>query len=551
MSETIPAAELPVALFRQIYHWPLISKSDEKFEPGAPWRKVEDPFTPLLSAENEAEVEIQRTWAVQEFNYFHDAIQRFLYAKDASSDSGFTLYQRADLTTMEVAVGPVESRRTHRFNIDRLSLHVFNVEPQVAMVTLELAWDCAVDGKPLMLADMQTLIDHTRRSYAPFWIGKIPARCPAAVTLTDAAGVSCRYDLEAENPPSKAFEAIARDRENDAPIFPHWRDITGLKLNDGTESCTCEWRDPSDERIPTMSFIALEPETGRSARDTMRRIDRSDWLRITDAEEAGKGWPYNQEFLKDTEKSAYYDRFYPDDYQDKDVATRHIFGGAHYALVTINRGVFPEILQNQFRRHYAQMGLLARFEKVMLLGFSSAIAEAAGNLGREGNQAAERKFTDCIVDLHRQFLLFVNRFRFTGVSSQIQGIEMFDRWRDSLGLDTLYNDVKTELEATSAYLQTRAETRRADASEKLNLLAFVIALIALVTGIAATPAWDRWVQDGLACAPSCTWAETGVSKEIGRIFSLCLLGGLCWWIWRKFSCLRCALTARAKRFLCR
>lgn len=530
MPQTVPAADLPVALFRQIYHWPLIAKVDKPWLDTA-WKEVKDPLALLVDAQDEKSVETQRTWAVQEFNYFHDTIQRFLYGEDRA----FTLYRRSDLDKMTVTVGSVGHRRTHHFTIDRLTLHVFDAEPRVAIVTLEIAWEQVEDGRPLTLADVQTLIDHTRRSYAPFWFDAIPARCPRDVTLIDSDGKEVSYGIATarETHPRMAFATIAHDRDNDAPIFPHWRSIAGLRLNDGTSDYPCEWRDPSDERIPAMSFIALEPANeGSSARDTMQLIKRSDWLRIADAEEAGAGWPYNRRFLQDTENSAYYDRFYPDDHQDENVATRHVFGGAHYALVTVNGWFAENVLQKQFRRHYAQMSLLARFEHAMLLGFSSDIAEAADKLGAKNDRGADDGFTNRIVALHRHFLLFVNRFRFTGVSSQIQGIEMFDLWRNSLGLAALHSDVRAELEATSAYVQTQAEKRRADAAEGLNKIAFAIAVIALVTGVMATPLYDRWVQRDLDCAGTgCAWANTGLMREIEALLvlgAICLAGWLFW-----------------------
>jgi len=497
MAEKTSAEKRPVGIFRQVHHWPVILRDcieEATLDPA--WVLKTDPLKILQTADAES-----NKWAVQEFNYFHDTIQEFLYARsDGSGKQGkaaFTLYERNDIQTIDVAIG----KRTHTFRVERLTLHVFDTSPCVAILTLETLHQRREDDATLSLADVQTLIDHMRRSYAPYWEGQTPGRCPTSVTIRKSGEnaffpISENRELTAQS----AFKVIEKDRRNDAPIFEHWRVLAGLRLN-GCEEI-CEWRDPSDERIPVMSFIALLPIGSETPRRTMQKVKEEDWVRLADAEQSGTGWPYNREFLRDLEKRAYYDRFFPDDHQREDVATRHIFGGAHYCLVSVTQpqksfDVARDMLQAQFRRHYTQMSLCVRLEMAILLGFSRRAALAAAKL--QEDPAKKSEFAKRVIDLHRDFLVFVSRFRFTGVSSQIQGQEMFDRWRESLGLRALYDDVRTELEATAAYVRTDQEKRRADAADKLNTIAFWIAGIALVVGLMATPIWSVIMQYVSGC----------------------------------------------------
>lgn len=491
MEDKVAAIDQPVAILRKIHHWPLLLR-DKVCEPwlDPAWTLVDDPLT--LLGDDPA----SQQWAVQEFNYFHDTIQRFLYDPESQA---FKLYRRNDIAEIVVETG----ERTHCLSVERLTLHVFGTKPRVAVLTLETLHQGFGGGQPLNLADVQTLIDHMRRSYVPFWKGRDPARCSDSVTLirTDQNGLHYPISANPAQSPDAAFKAIQNDRGNDAPLFDHWREIAGLRLNGGEHPC--QWRDPSDERIPVMSFIALSSRSSEPPRETMLGIDDADWLRIADAEEKGTGWPYNREFLKPAEEGAYYDRFYPDANQDENVATRHIFGGAHYSLVTVTdlatKGFdfARDVAQAQFRRHYAQMSLIARLEMTMLLGFSREVAQAAHAL--QGQKRDDNDFATAIIKWHGYFLVFVNRFRFTGVSSQIQGQEMFDRWRKSLGLERLFDDVRAELDATASYVRTEQEKRRADSADCLNFIALWIAVIALVTGAMATPLWGMWIRRSAGC----------------------------------------------------
>jgi len=334
MMEKTDAAAQEIEILRQIHHLPLILRDHVNEPKREGWTSVSDPFDILKG--NDAE---HQKWTAQEFNYFHDTIQNFLFACDDKEPKAFDLYRRDDLKEIHIEIDD----RVHVLSVERLTLHEFKAWPRVAILTLETLHTGCKDGNSLTLADTQSLIDHMRRSYVPFWNGTSPARCPVSVSLVrldeDDTETVSQYPIFG-NPalePDAAYQTIERDRCNDAPLFAHWRALSGLRLNDG--SGDCEWRDPSDERIPTMSFIALRPRLEEQPRETMLRISEADWVRIADAEEAGNGWPYNREFLRGLEQRAYYDRFLPDEKQSGDVATRHIFGGAHYSCSSPNEVV--------------------------------------------------------------------------------------------------------------------------------------------------------------------------------------------------------------------
>ena len=155
-SEGVPADQVILSKFRQVFHWPLIrtNREQSKFWPGfleykgSPWTHVCDPLTYLSDGEID-----EHTYA--EFIYFHDFTQKFLFPRgDAPA---YLLFTRSDVKTVQASIGGIE----WTFDVERHSMHLF--ETGAAILTLELVWRQA-DGERLTLADAQRIIDYLRRS---------------------------------------------------------------------------------------------------------------------------------------------------------------------------------------------------------------------------------------------------------------------------------------------------------------------------------------------------------------------------------------------------
>ena len=300
----------------------------------------------------------------------------------------------------------------------------------------------------------------------------------------------------------------------DIGIFAHWKEIiqplsSHLQKCEGTRRWL--WRDPSDERISINSFILLASDG--SDQHAIRRVRYSDWIRLADAEEPGELLPYNADFIEQTISGVFYDRFMPHEDSIPYLATRHVFGGNHYSCVTA--GSFAKnVLQSHFRRHYTQLSLVARFEQAALLAISSRLSQAVEAFsGEKGDRSRlERE----ILDIQDQFLQFVHRYRFTGISSQTQGAEMFTHWRESLGLDRLFEEVQQEVEAAAASVRARQQERETLAATELNVLAAVGVVLGLVAALMGA---NLLVQD----SSYLPFAVSTPLVSIGRIFAVVLL----------------------------
>jgi hypothetical protein len=486
---------------------------------------------------------VDRAQTYGEFVYFYDFLQRMIYDSGTGSSRGrpIRLWRHVRLRSVEFDLrldhGPTrEGIKTYRATVERLLVYLFDSGAAVVVTELDFGpppipvEDPAASGvvRPLVLADVLTICDQLRRAYTPYFIAAADASGASAGGVPTRVRWTCEGDTpdEARDRESRPadldedFRFVDRPRRigtvggrpverREAPVADAWRKILApLAFAGYGEGRGPIWRHVLDERIPLMSFVSLSgaASTVGSTADgsrceggdgggcgtdgdpaSARRADfdlvrRGDWLRLCGADSAGADpMPYNSEFLKEMEQTAFYDRFAADPQTDS--ATRFLFAGYHFAIVG-SGWFFDNLVIHHFRRHYFQMVLLANLELASLLVTSSRISEAVARLrhdddGHGSGNGAHRRFMDELEDISEWFLTFVHRYRFSGVSNQIQPTEIYDRLRKSMRLDDLYREVKDELEAAVAFNATCEQRRMAASADRLSNVATIGASIGL------------------------------------------------------------------------
>jgi|GEM_PF-3199512 len=487
----VGSEEIRVARLRQIHHLPLVWKGDLASCPyydeqscraltsDGDWM----PVTESIDLLDDAESETRHVLAEQ--LYYHDFVRDFLHISDGKGE--YKLFRRelqgvgagkAGLSLIFLGVGQVEFQV--EFEIARQTLHVFNAG--IAILTVETI---ASRKSGLTLAHTQTIIDDMRRLFPPFFDRtNRQQRVPVAVRLPGTDNLV----IAAETPAGMLGHIKVRGpKEFDAPLQPHWAHfLRGVSAE--------HWRIPSDERVPTMSYIALE-QNG-SARDTLGQIRESDWYRLAEVDDPGEGFFYNPDFLRSELSDVFYDRFFPHKDMPDYVATRHVFGGAHYALVTMDGSFAQDNLEQHFRRHYAQMGMIVQFEMATLLSFSRRITEIVRPMDTCHYGKKDRaRFRRAFLTIQQRFLEFTHRYRFTGVSAQIQPGEMYARWRRSQGLDNLYADVRQEISTAVEFAISVDENEQTHTSTDLTWVGILLAAVLAPATLIQLKAMD-WVFFG-------------------------------------------------------
>lgn len=531
------AASIPATDFRAIVLLPLALDRNKRTDPtaelvrerwhaieaGGLWSRISDPAEHIALADTQCRAHWQAEIQA-EASYFHDFIRELLFPQPASPRStpgaeDFRLYRRSDVGALDITW----YAQTRRMAVERLNLYVLSTGAAVLVLEVRPQPACA----SWSLADVQDFHERFRRSYAPYANrdAKDPQKDLAPGGIVDGVVLhgadrelsAHRYDRAHHLALLNRFlpsDGTAPQRE--AQVLPHWEALLGHALPMAKGAGGPRWINLADDRLPMLLAVSVTaPGEGDPMRH-YRAIHRGDFVRLCLADGSGPAaYPYNPAVLADFEHKHCYDWFHTS-------GTRFMVSGP--AFVAIGAGEFFDThIITHTRRHYFQMALLLHIEMATLLTFSRALSRAAeaqaapaAALARTLEPAARR--------LQEEFLQFVHRFRFTGVSHQMQGQVLFAQWRGLLGLQPLFTDLQTELRASVDFLHSEWERREARAAEQLTGLAAVGVVAGLpmaflgmnVLDWTAADVWPTWLKTG--------WLPPQVPATL-MVFSLFLIAG--------------------------
>ncbi|CAH0343032.1 hypothetical protein [Rhizobium sp. CECT 9324] len=482
------------------------------------WEPVIDPLChyPRPERPKESSKEAEAAYAARltaweneayaEAVYFHEFVQAFLYRQHESKDklAPFRLFRRSDVRAAKIVfqVGSGQVEKT--VEVERVNLYIFRTG--VALFTMDMVIPQIGEASSCgwSLAEFQNFHDCVRRLYAPYFLNNGAFRCqgPLVVKRVEWLGEDRQilhrldgtyhcYDLAGDVTQVDDFVGNELSRgQRYPPIFRHWRALLPREMalapyddacrpkhavvtQEGDLSACARWHHVVDERMPTLAMVDVTDMAGGSSR--FEQINRGDFIRLCFADSSGADrFPYDEAFVENFEKDHCYDRFFS-------TGTRMMVCG--YSFVAVSGGNFAGILSTHMKRHYFQMALMAHMEVASLLGFSGQISRAVQRFGNEVAVQSEEKFEHAMAAIQEQFLLFIHRFRFTGVTNQLQGAELYDLWRKHLRAQGLFQDVESEVSVANDYLQARADRRTSNAGEKLAVVGAIAVLIGTIIGL--------------------------------------------------------------------
>lgn len=476
-------------------------------ETGSCWVPVPDPIEHIAQPEredDETETAFQHrkmSWendAYAEAVYFHEFIQAFLYRMPECSDQApFKLFRRSDIRHARFRFHKIHDKLV---DIERINLYIFRTG--VAVFTMDLVipmTDEASATSGWTLAEFQTFHDLVRRAYAPYFSIENAHRTNGGLVLdsvqwldgdkrlmTGANGRGWIFDLAGElDAPPRYVGAGGHASRRYPPLFEHWRVLlspdlpladycehrTPNSIGDGS-AAAARWHHVVDERMATLATVSVTDAEGGQGR--YKQISDGDMVRLCFADSSGTNpFPYDQGFLADFDARFAYDRF-------RSAGTRFLISG--YSFVAVIGDSLPDtIIPIHMRRHYFQMMLLAQMEMASLLGFSGQVSRAVQRYGSgsENRLALER----CMAAIQEEFLQFVHRFRFTGVSNQLQAQELFDMLRTNLRTQALFADVQEEISVANDFLRAEASDRATKSAEWLSLVGGFGVVIGVIIGL--------------------------------------------------------------------
>lgn len=475
---------MTVSAFREILFWPLRLEAGMSgsgaaailAEERSPWRLVPDNF--------KREVSTPEDLAYSEFVYFHPFAHRFFYGKD----SAMQIFRRDDIGKVRVTLKKGSGTPPIiDLAVPRVEMYLFE-DMGIAIIVME------VMGQDISLKDCQNLLDQLRRVYPPYWDSEPPYRaghCPEEVKFFTCAGGELAVSdflnyKDAGNEKSgegrrRPFLDFAR-RHQIPPVAAHWRYLAAPLVFDpeGTHSLLC--RQIVDDRMPHMAHIAVKCPP--------HFLSRGDMIRLGLADEQGKSstLPYASNFLENFEKDHCYDRFWETTLNKPGwLSTRYIV--TDYSFTAIGRweqftrqdgsksdGFFINSANGglaHFRHHYFLMFLVTVFYRSVLLTLSDELSAKAVSIRTlEGGKNRKREnFHDQIRHILHNQLTFTHRYWFPELSNQVQGRELFAMIRRHMDLDNLFDKVNREGQELYEYLETEFQSREADLTSRLTVVA--------------------------------------------------------------------------------
>jgi hypothetical protein len=159
-----------------------------------------------------------------------------------------------------------------------------------------------------------------------------------------------------------------------------------------------------------------------------------------------------------------------------------LYGMTRYSLVCLSDGKY-DLIKTHMKSVYYQMAIIVLIQRAMLLHLSERVNELTKSFDYGSNH--ERGFYSRAAKLHGDFIKFTNKYWFTEISPQEQGIEMYRMWRKLLDHDYLYEKLKDELFELSEYVENRIEHETNQGIANITKYGFPISIIVAV--------WTIWL----------------------------------------------------------
>ena len=203
--------------------------------------------------------------------------------------------------------------------------------------------------------------------------------------------------------------------------------------------------------------------------------------------------------------------------------TRDTFVAVSSENLTLNAFNAPP-LANHIQTIYYQMVLLGLVQRASVLKFSAEVSNLA-NLTSDDDKFKELQIK--VEQLYSNYIEFINKIYFREVTSQIQGIELYQLLQKVMNIEKDVTNLDNEITELHSYISMINDKKRNDHSDWLNKMALWFLPASLVTGILGigfigTDSKIIWSS----------WLETEVWKALILIFctgvSVSLL--LHWWL---------------------
>jgi hypothetical protein len=229
--------------------------------------------------------------------------------------------------------------------------------------------------------------------------------------------------------------------------------------------------------MPVMAYLSM---------DDPGALTRAEFVRVglATAPGAPEALPYSERILRDFEDRCCYDRYWNGPGKGPS-GTRFMCTGRVFTMVA-DRGerVFVDRKTDleQFRHEYFLLFLIPHFHKAALLMLADRLVEAINALDVTRRDSV-RQFRRVIRQTLGVFLRFAHRYWSHEVSDHRQVKELFRMLSEHLGTERLFEELRSEIEDMSQYLDSEALRRQNETMVRLTVVATVGLIGVITTGV--------------------------------------------------------------------
>jgi hypothetical protein len=193
--------------------------------------------------------------------------------------------------------------------------------------------------------------------------------------------------------------------------------------------------------------------------------------------------------------------------------------GHSFMLLTDRGGFALGVLRVQLRTIYSRMIELCLMQRASLLRFSEEVCR----LSKLRNTKKHRVVED-VSDLNREYIRFVNQIYFREVTSQDQGIELYEKILKSMPLSDHIKDLDHEIGELHQYASLIEDRNRSSEARTLNWIATIFLPASFMAGV-----FGMNIFGSKDCEIGINWWITTISIVLASVITY----GIIRWIGRK------------------
>lgn len=155
-----------------------------------------------------------------------------------------------------------------------------------------------------------------------------------------------------------------------------------------------------------------------------------------------------------------------------------LYGLSRYSLVALTNMNARGFIDVHMRTIYSRMFELVILQRASMLRFSGEVTKVSALKGNDNKKLSAR-----IASLYKEYIRFINQIYFRSVTTQDQGIEMYEMFLRQFDSASQIKDLDDEISELHQYVSLMIDQRRSENGETLNLLATWFLPATIITGV--------------------------------------------------------------------